>query len=248
MFTYILEGKILPETQPFPDYHAELQAKNPDIPLDCKLNLQIINSKINCEANSEKEILDLQTLRNVIKDIIFLQTSIVGYIKGCYYDIELDLLIDFETQKKVTFNSGIDQLATDSANRPISNPSDIMEWFKDPRYSFLRTSLQDLTLSIKYPKDTGFFCYRAIESIRNFFDESDDKKGWNLLRNNLRISRSFIESVKHFADEQRHGGLMFLTSKNRIDIMISTWKIVDRFIIFVKNGNRPLDKSTYTEL
>ena len=107
----------------------------------------------------------------------------------------------------------------------------------------------DLNLSIKYPKDTGVFCYRSIESIMQFFNKGDPKdtdarkKAWASLSENLLISQTWTNFVKDFALNQRHGSPKSLTGKDRINIMMHTWQVVDRFLIFLNNGRKQIDSS-----
>lgn len=96
--------------------------------------------------------------------------------------------------------------------------------------------------AIRQPNDTGFFCYRAIESIRqHFYEPQDGKKdgpSWERLRSSLRIDRSWIGALteSYEASNQRHGKTPYMSGENRVSAMQHTWKAVDRFCLYLDNG------------
>ena len=248
MFRYVVEGNVRPETQSFPNYYDELDTNEAGLKLQFKLKLSILNGKITSEVISQNEILDLFVLRNVVYDIISLVVNIQGYLCGCYYDVEIISLFDEKNNVKGNFTSVFEDLDKDSTNRATQDPKRIQSLFIDAKYNYLRSALSDLGLAIKHAKDSGFYCFRSIESLRKYFDEINDANSWQLLRTNLNISRWFIESIKQFADQPRHGDFTNATSLDRSNTIRNTWKIVDRFIIYALNGCKPLDKTAYPEL
>ncbi|MBD1881456.1 hypothetical protein NC997_14080 [Trichocoleus sp. DQ-A2] len=106
----------------------------------------------------------------------------------------------------------------------------------------LRRALANLREAIREPNDTGFFCFRAIESIRQHFyepqDRDTDKPSWERLRNSLRIDRSWIDALtkSYEAGNQRHGKSPYMSGENRVSAMLHTWKVVDRFCLYLDNG------------
>ncbi len=248
MFRYVLVGQVLGSDPPFPNFNDTITLKDNDLNLEFDIMLNITNAIIGGAITSQQEIIDTETLRNFIRDWILLFVNTQGYIHGCYYDVEIISIMDVQRLELHKFATEITEIASDYPNRAINDPNQIIPLFEDLRFRFLRSSFQDMALAMKYPKDTGFFCYRAIESLRKFFDESNDSNGWQLLRTNLNVSRSFIDVVKRFANDPRHGGLVLITSPERVNAMQNTWKIVDRFILYALNGCNPLDNVTYPEL
>jgi hypothetical protein len=96
-----------------------------------------------------------------------------------------------------------------------------MGLFRDPRSSHLQRAFADLREAIRSPKDTGFFCYRAIESLRQFFVvelNAPDKQSWEVLRTALQIDRPTIDYVKTFADSARHGAGAAISDGERAEV------------------------------
>ncbi|MFC3964053.1 hypothetical protein [Nocardia jiangsuensis] len=100
--------------------------------------------------------------------------------------------------------------------------------------SLVRYALADLRSALESPDDTGFYCYRAIESIRhNYTEESDKSDGdsWKRLREDLDVSRSEIEGFKALADDRRHGRQLHAVSEDeRRSALLTARKIVKRFV------------------
>lgn len=252
MFRYIFVGKVLPERVDFSLTPHEIEAATSDRS-NFKLKISIQESQIFVELNSETEFQDIPTLRNGIFDFVRQYTDIFGYLKGYGYDIEITSVI-LPNNEHLIFGVQIPELETDAPNRPVQDYHRLVELTNNPRYYALRLALTDLNLSVKYPKDTGVFCYRAIESIMQFFNEGDPadpesrKRAWKSLSEKLRISENWIKRVKESALNPRHGTPTPLTGNERVGIMKHTWQVLDRFILLLKNNEQDLDSSTYSEL
>lgn len=92
----------------------------------------------------------------------------------------------------------------------------------------VRHALADVQRAIEFFDDTGFYCYRAMESLRSLFlvDESDRGRGrarsWDGLREFLSIDRADLDFIKQFADERRHGGHSNMTEDDRRRCLLLT--------------------------
>ena len=184
-----------------------------------------------------------------MRDVLLLITSIHDYIDGCYHDVSILSYTNLQTFEKIELNTMIPEI---NENRDESNQLESTKIFilfsKKREYDYLRIALQDLGLCIKYPKDTPYFCFRAMEALRKFFNEKKESKGWNMLYKELNISPSLKKELAKRAGEIRHGGNVVITSEDREKVIKNAWKIVDRFVIYALNGEQTLDKSSYGEL
>lgn len=98
----------------------------------------------------------------------------------------------------------------------------------------VRYALADLRSALESPDDTGFYCYRAIESIRhNYTEESDkgDGDSWKRLREDLDVPRSEIDAFKMRADDRRHGRQLRAVSEDeRRSALLTARKVVKRYV------------------
>lgn len=74
----------------------------------------------------------------------------------------------------------------------------------------VRLALADLNLAIRHSDDTAFYSYRAVESIRQWYQleappTEDPKEGWRRLRSALGIEESEMIQLAHLAARRRHG-------------------------------------------
>jgi len=243
MFRCTFLGEIVPSTQPFPDLQINQVLNVPDFLLKLNMNIKIENFHVSVIVTAENQITDVLTLRNIVRDAILHITSVRDYLDGCYHDVILNQVIN-EQGESQSYNTSIGEIGE---KRPHVTWEQVYHIFEKPKYNLLRLALLDLTLAVKYPKDSTFFCFRCIESLRKFF--SDNKgEGWGLFYKNLNISTSLKQILEDFAKETRHGGSKAVTSETREDILKNTWVIVDRFIIYAINDEKPLTKLGYSEL
>lgn len=252
MYKYILTGKVLPERVDFHLSTRTILVIVPDFDFNVGLTLSIDKSQILAQIVSEKEMQDYETLRNVVLDVIRLHTDIDGYIKGHGYDVEITSLTGENNIPHIVFGIGIPELEKDLKKRPIKDIDDLVSKFGQPEYNFLRIALIDLQLSIKHSKDTGVFCFRAIESVMQYFNkgpntEESRKEAWEQLNSKLNVTKSWIDFVREFALDPRHGRPKAITGSERVDVMKHTWEIIDRFIVYLgkKEG---LSQSVYPQL
>ncbi len=196
VFKYILTGKVLPERVDFQLSPRTIVIDVPEFTFNFGLILSIAKSQIIVQIISENQIQDYETLRNIVVDIVRLHVDIDGYIRGHGYDIEITSLTGENNMPHIIFGINIEEIEKDSANRPIHDIDEIVSKFGKPEYNFLRLSLIDLQLSIKFPKDTGVFCYRAIESIMQYFNKENNtvknrEQAWEQFNSNLNVSKLF---------------------------------------------------------
>lgn len=112
----------------------------------------------------------------------------------------------------------------------------------------LLRALNDLRSAIKSFKDKGFHCFRAIESVRRYFDEIEDlkekdskSKGWTRLNSELLIDgESSMLIAKKFALTQRHGGSISMDADSSKSTLEFTREIITRFAFYLKNGEKTL--------
>ena len=89
---------------------------------------------------------------------------------------------------------------------------------------------------MKSPNDTGFFCYRAIESLKQGFAgrmSLEPDKAWEAFRSAYDIDKNDIMLVKGFADAARHGNARdaSISDSDRAKVFTTTWKVINKYII-----------------
>lgn len=106
----------------------------------------------------------------------------------------------------------------------------------------VRLALADLRDAIDRPDDTAFYCYRAVESVRQWFlGESSDhgaakEESWEKMRGELGIGRKSLMPLKELADSRRHGGSRTPSEEERLEALRIARLLVARFIEYVASS------------
>jgi hypothetical protein len=89
---------------------------------------------------------------------------------------------------------------------------------------------------MKTPDDTGFYCYRAIEALRQYcivryrLDPEKKSEQWAKVREIAGCQEETLREIKTAADPVRHGAIVGITSADREAMFTKTWDVVDVFI------------------
>ncbi|OBA59945.1 hypothetical protein A5647_15840 [Mycobacterium sp. 1100029.7] len=107
--------------------------------------------------------------------------------------------------------------------------------------SFAQSALVDVRHALRFDVDSPFFCYRALDSLREHYATTTDarskKASWAKLRNELDIDEPVIRALKAFADTRRHGGAGTSVHADHLKWTQWTREIVWRFV--QKHGDVP---------
>lgn len=266
MFTYIFTGTVLPE-------RANVHILIPrDRPLSCIIDLPggevmqfdasitIGASQVSVVIKSELEIADLATLKNHVESFVGSVVDAFGYLEGRGYDVEIKSLVGQQDGEPwasmpiwTVFGVEIAGLQEAKSERPLTFDEIMPLMFNTPVQGGsnsnvpvqLRRALADLREAILSPHDTGLYCFRAMESIRQCFvlaeDSDDDHKiSWIRMGDALRIDESWSRDLARVSTQQRHGIGEFMSGAERLAAMQRAWKVIDRFLVYTNGGLIPL--------
>jgi hypothetical protein len=250
MKTYVFSGRVIPErdaltiSNPVP---FKLSIPGTKSPLNGTANIQ--SSQISVTI-SDPEGVDIYTLKNYVQDGIRVLVDSFGYLIGGGFDIEFDHAVDNEGNQTV-FRVVMKELFESRNERPFSQENLAAFFILVSNSPQLCMALSNLRESIRSPSDTGFHCFRAIESLRQHFVTKEDKEkidSWRRMNLTLRLDESWTKkldtmSFTDLSQAQRHGEGRAMTWPERLSAMQRAWKVVDRFCTYLKNGNKPLDAS-----
>jgi hypothetical protein len=160
-------------------------------------------------------------------------------VKGFAYDVEVTRVLNRE--RKIDRIFGIDIPIIAHRNKAI----DLIERLNAIRNKtfgsdgvLLHRCFNDLTSAMKNPDDTGFYCYRAIEALRQHCvrkfklnpDKDNRSEQWKKFREFARCDEQTLRDIKSAADPVRHGDVIPITSAERADLFKKTWDVVDAYL------------------
>jgi hypothetical protein len=193
---------------------------------------------------------DLATLRNTAGASVRTITDLIGYQRGCYFDVEILSAVSKNTDEWAVFGIEIPILVkwrnNDSIgvfeNRLLQNIG---------AYIPAQIVLADFREAMRVAVGTGFYCYRAVEAMMQSMKTSPqdkDRYAWESLRNALCIDRSAIEYVKQHADLARHGKPASITDADRGKVLQLTDEIIRRFLAFIMRDKSGLPPNEFPTL
>lgn len=181
-------------------------------------------------------------LRNVVENIVQDHLAMLGYLKGFAYDFEVTRVLN--QSREIDYVFGIDIPCLVERGKTVDLLEALprlREQMTGPNGVFLSRCLKDLASSMKYPDDTGFYCYRAIESLRHHcaavygLSNAGKSQQWEKFRNISKCTEHALRVVKSAADPLRHGEVVGINADARAELFNSTWDIVDGYL----NGVQP---------
>ena len=232
---YVFLGKILPErvnlTLPSLKLSGLLPLNNE--PFEANLNISVSMITVYVYTNAS----DIPTLRNIITQQVGDIVAAFGFGKNCAYQVEISSLSHSNSLDvfPVTYDEDTNENAVAFLNKVITatqNHPDAVRWG-------LR-AMSDYRDAIINAHDTGFYCQRAIESLRHHFPGGKSAQ-WKSLRTSLNIDVSYFNWIKSYGDAQRHGETPFMSGEERRRALHVTRDVIKRFAEFIYNDLNPLD-------
>lgn len=232
--TYTFFGKVLPERAliEISEVAHDVRASD-DVPAG-QLFVAVLKSQIVARYVAATDVGNIYTLRNTVDDALRKLLDAVGYANGWAYDI--DIIQAVRSGDRQTWVFGIDIPALNGVCQGAGvTAHDIIVLFGTNEGWALRQALADAREAMKSPTDTGFFCYRAIESLKQGFAKRmalDPDKAWEAFRNAYGIAKDDIMLVKGFADASRHGNALeaSVSDGDRAKVFTTAWKVINTYI------------------
>lgn len=235
MEPYLFHGVVLPERAQL-TLQFGVGFKHIVSGVDAEARVSILLNQVAVWVTSAHDW-DIFDLRNVVKNIVQSRLAMVGYIKGYAYEFEISRILHIEKGIDQVF--GIDIPCISRRNETIDLGAallNLQEKTAGENGLLVTRCLSDLSSAMKHADDTGFYCYRAIESLRHHcatvfgLSDAERSKQWEKFREMAKCDEAKIRFIKSAADPVRHGNVYGVTSADRSDLFTSTWDIVDGYL------------------
>lgn len=235
MEPYLFHGVVLPErAQLSLQFSLHFSHVTSDVNGVAKVSVILNQVAVWVESDYEWDIFDL---RNVVKNLVQNHLAMIGYLKGYAYDFEVTRVLNQSLGIDYVFGIDIPCLAE---RGKLINVQDALVKLRDktigPNGVFLYRCFNDLVSSMKHADDTGFYCYRAIESLRhhcaavNDLSSAKKCKQWEKFREVSGCDEQTLRAIQVAADPLRHGETVGISSEDREKLLTSTWDVVDAYL------------------
>jgi hypothetical protein len=235
MQPYIFLGVVLPERAQI-SIHFSLTFISLNGGTEGVAHVSIVLNQISVQVFSDHEW-DIFDLRNIVQSIIQDHLAMTGFLLGHAYDFEITRVLHCD--RNIDFVFGIDIGCISERGRGIDIQSELAKLFEKTKGKhgiFLNRCFADLSFSMKYANDTGFYCYRAIEALRHHCAAEHDVadatklKQWEKFREVSGVTEEAIRQIKVAADPLRHGEAVSCSGEERAKLFAVTWEIVESYL------------------
>lgn len=247
MEPYLFYGVVLPERAQL-SLQITLGFSHLSSGINGEVKVSIVLNQVAVWVESAHDW-DVFDLRNVVKTVVQSQLAMVGYLKGYAYDFEITRVLS--QSRGIDYVFGIDMPCLAERGKLI-DLQDALPKLRDkmvgPNGMLLNRCFSDLVSAIKHADDTGFYCYRAIESLRHHCAASQNLSAagkslqWKKFREVSGCEEQTLRIIKAAADPLRHGDVFGVGSEDRTMLLTSTWAIVDGYLngVYANPDESPL--------
>lgn len=233
MGNYLAFGRVYPERT---SLHLEgIEDSNGRV----KISFDIKDSQVFIRTNKPDNV-GPRYLRNILQEVVEKWVDVIGFLDGVAFTVEITGLFSPDGDEWL-FENQVGCLRERNDEKILEEYLDkIWAIYEAGEGEHLRRSLRDIRIAIRDSSETGFACYRAIESIRKHIHllkgipEEEPIEGWNAMHEEIETNKEDIKKIKdNYADERRHGGLNPVSGVERNEIFGVTQEAILRYIDYL---------------
>ncbi|WP_312217269.1 hypothetical protein [Pantoea vagans] len=233
-FKYTFVGVVLPErAQLSYNFNLKMGLSGGG---EGSFRCSIVNNQVLAIMTLSEEV-DIFTLRNIAHYNIQSNLSLLRYYSGIFYDVKIDRIYNEDLTVDYVYGVANEDIQRFWGNIDIS---EMIYQFRPKTTGtagvLFNRALNGLMNALRSADDAVFFCYRAIESLRNHnsvlysITNKKDLHHWESFKSNSGCTRQEIDEVKRYADDLRHGKPVAITADEVKHILFTTWGIVRKYL------------------
>jgi hypothetical protein len=241
MFVYTFSGKVLPERANvhFPLPLDGTVMKEGVLGVGTRITLSVASSQLTAVVRSETRVDDLHGMKEKVEAYARFGVDALGFLLGCGYDVEITSVTSPDPLLYEVF--GVDVPGASGAAG--GSPEQIREAFQKllqiprDRQTCVRRALADFREAVRACEDTPFYCFRALEDLRQYFVAGEDRqaqKAWAEMGRQLALPEPLADYVqtrlRALAIPARHGQAREITAGERVEMLNATWQVIHAFV------------------
>jgi hypothetical protein len=243
---YFISGRVLPERAtvnlPKPVLYV-LSSKEGDSPPGWEIAVSIVLSQVVAVVTTKAPVDDMQFMLKKVESLVRYSVDILVYLLGYGYDIELTQVTTKDTGTHRVFGVDVPGLSRIALETSVSSTFEsVCKAPFDPSSALaLRRSLADFREAIRSSDDAAFFCFRAVEDIRQHFVKDSDKKtadSWRRMQDAIQvpeIANEFIKAqLNGKAQKNRHGENIEITPERYVEMLTNVRTVIGRFVTYLQ--------------
>jgi hypothetical protein len=243
--TYLVEGSVIPE-------RAQVSVQIPPFGIthfvtgyNATATVRIILNHVLVWIDTD-ESWDVYDLRNMVLAMLQYELALVGFVKGFAYDVDVRRVVNRDLGVDQVFGIDVPVIAERNSDVDVSAAVEMIRRHTAGHEGvLLHRCFNDLRQALRNADDSGFYCYRAIESLRHHcairygIAARNKTAQWEKLREVTQAAEATLRIVKTFADPVRHGALGTITDSERAEVLKTTWDLVDAYLSTLGSDSEP---------
>lgn len=232
---HLVTGRVVPERQRFQHEGRRLYSKNPDSGIEICLIFGVVDNQLIAKIIGEIGAQSNAALCNCVRQAENIVLNIEAFTSGRVFELDI---VGIMREKANLSDGSMEFHYLDNhefiADRVGSlDASCIWELCIHDDGLPLRMCLNDLRMALKEQNDAPFYCYRAVETIKNhvaFASHDNDKLQWEVTRDTLGVEKAKVMTIKKLADPLRHGKSIRFTGAEWRNIVLIAWEITEAYM------------------
>lgn len=230
---YVFSGVVLPE-RAYVHIHDPIRRdfRNVDAGINGTIQISIIKNQISVVLQLNQKYADILTLKNVIVDTIYCLTDSICFEMACALHVDIRSVLDIQSGQSAVFESVIPAMTGDENELQEIRLFPIFDVAgREPLFG---RAIGDYRSAIDRPKDTGFYCYRAFESVLHVvcreIDSKKKPKRIDALHHRLGITAACTTKLQDLGGDVRHGKIVWFTDLDRLQALRIAKEIIERAV------------------
>jgi hypothetical protein len=245
MHVYLLQGVIHPRRAQIAQHSFALKFQHVSTGNRASLRARILMNELSIRVESTDDW-DIFDLKNVARYITQTDLAIIAYLTGCAYTVEIVRITCQEKKLDVVYGIDIPSITNRSRDLDFETAlTNLRQLCVAEGGVYFQRCMNDLLLAMQHPEDTAFFCYRAIEALKNHSvstwhgQPKNTSSQWQFFRDIVKCEKEDLDFIKREADPLRHANRLIDRGEDREVLFMRTWEIVEKYVraAFDKQAN-----------
>jgi hypothetical protein len=233
---HVITGRIIPERKAFGHEGLRLYVKEPDSGIDICVIFGVIDNQLVAKVLGKVGDQSHVTLWNIITQAEQIVLNAEAFTSGRVFEVDLVSLLREDVDKldgSMSFHyrdNVHDVIADRNAAFDARQVWDLC--IMDEGFA-LRLCLNDLNMALRQQNDAPFYCYRAVEIIKNHIGSrcgGNERQQWEVTRNTLGVEREKLEIIKALADPLRHGRRVTFKGAEWRQVILISWEVTEAYM------------------
>ena len=233
---HVVTGRIIPERKTFGHDGFRLHVKEPDSGIDICVIFGVIDNQLAAKVIGEVGDQSNVALWNIVTQAEQIMLNAEAFTSGRVFDVDVVGLL---RESAIRSDRSMSFHYKDNTHDLISNRSSafsarqIWDLCIGDEGLALRMCLNDLRMALKEQNDAPFYCYRAVEMIKNHIGSKcggNEKQQWEVTRDTLNVERKKLDIIKDLADPLRHGRRITFKGAEWRQVILISWEVTEAYM------------------